>query len=122
MKTIRATCPLCSDEVDLKPHEITLHIVDPVFTPTTNGSNYGFECPHCEVFVVKPAGQHAIELLIEGGVELCTDAVPPWEMPERAPHPEAPPPGPPLTHDDLLDLHLLLRRSDWFDELLALVV
>ncbi|MDX1619432.1 MAG: hypothetical protein R3320_00475 [Nitriliruptorales bacterium] len=117
MKTIRATCPLCTQEVDLRPHEITLHIVDAAHAPITDGSRYGFACPHCEVFVVKPAGQHAIELLIEGGVELCTEPVAPWEHTSHTPHPESPPDGPPLTHDDLLDLHLALQRPGWFVEL-----
>lgn len=121
MKTIRATCPLCSDEVDLRPHEITLHLVDPVLAPDADGSRYGFECPQCEVFVVKPAGQHAVELLIEGGVELCTDPVAPWDRQLATPHPESPPEGPPLTYDDLLDLHLALRDPDWFSELEQLV-
>lgn len=117
MKTIRATCPLCSDEVDLQPTEITLHLVDPIIHPQADSSRYGFECPRCEVFVVKPAGQHAVELLIEGGVQLSTEPVAPWEAAPT--HPEDPPAGPELTHDDLLDLHLLLQRPDWFDRLRA---
>ena len=31
------------------------------------------------------------------------------------------PDGPPLTPDDLLDLHVLLADDDWFDDLVALV-
>lgn len=117
MKTIRATCPMCTDEVDLRPHEITLHLVDPLRSEVT-GNRYGFRCPSCEVFVVKPAGEHAIELLIEGGVELSTAPSAPWE---RAPgHPESPSEGPAFTHDDVLDLHLKLRDEHWFDELAAL--
>ena len=38
----------------------------------------------------------------------------PAELAER-------PDGPPLTPDDLLDLHVLLGRDGWFDELVALV-
>ena len=113
MRTIRATCPLCTDEVDLKPDQITLHLLEPG-SPT--GNRYGFECPRCEVFVVKPAGLNAVELLLEGGVELSTAAVAPWEA--RPSHPEDPPAGPALTHDDLIDLHLLLQTDDWFASLL----
>lgn len=118
MKTIRATCPMCTDEVDLRPHEITLHLTDPLGSQASEGNRYGFRCPACEVFVVKPAGEHAIELLIEGGVELSTSPRAPWE--QGPSHPEAPDAGPKLTHDDLLDLHLKLRDDDWFDELVAL--
>lgn len=118
VKTIRATCPMCTDEVDLRPHEITLHLVDPLRADRSDGNRYGFRCPSCEVFVVKPAGEHAIELLIEGGVELSTDPRAPWEQTPR--HPEAPAPGPRFTRDDVLDLHLLLQEPGWFDQLLAL--
>ena len=121
MTRIRATCPRCTDEVDLRPHEVTLHIVDPVLTPGEHHGSYGFDCPSCDNFVVRPAGEHAISLLIEGGVEICTDALPPWEQRTAPPHPESPPGGPPLTHDDLLDLHLALQRPDWFAELEELV-
>ena len=34
-------------------------------------------------------------------------------------HPEAPPSGPPLTFDDLLDLHFLLDSDHWFDRILS---
>ena len=121
MTTIRATCPQCTDEVDLRPHEITLHIVDPILTPAVEGGRYGFECPSCTRFVVRPAGEHAIALLVEGGVEICTDPVAPWDQDTAPPHPELPPDGPPLTHDDLLDLHLALQQPGWFAELEQLV-
>lgn len=113
MRTIRATCPLCTDEVDLRPGQITLHLVG---STSTDGNRYGFECPRCEVFVVKPAGANAVELLLEGGVELSTSRTAPWE---RAPvHPEGPPPGPAFTLDDVLGFHELLATPDWFSRLL----
>lgn len=113
MRQIRAVCPLCTDEVDLRPAAITLH----VSSDASGGPHrYGFECPHCEVFVVKPAGSTAIRLLLEGGVELSTTDVAPWE---RAPsgHPEDPPGGAPFTPDDVLQLHELLASDDWFAQL-----
>ena len=36
-------------------------------------------------------------------------------------HPEAPPKGPDLCLDDLLRLHWLLEKEDWFDELSSLI-
>lgn len=116
MKTIRALCPLCSDEVDLKPEDVTLHLAHPA--SGQRRSRYGFECPQCQVFVIKPAGDQAVDLLIEGGVELSTSAVAPWEA--QPAHPEHATGGPTLTHDDLLDFHLLLEREDWFDDIVAL--
>lgn len=119
MKTIRAICPLCTDEVDLSPQDVTLHVVtDEVAPHGHDGSRYGFECPHCEVFVIKPAGQQAVELLLEGGVELSTGDVAPWEA--QPPHPEQAVAGPSLDHDDLLDFHLLLQQDDWFEDVVAL--
>lgn len=118
MKTIRATCPMCTEEVDLRPHEITLHLVDPLRAGHGDSNRYGFRCPACDVFVVKPAGEHAIELLIEGGVELSTEPRAPWE--QQPVHPEEPTDGPAFTPDDVLDLHLKLQQPDWFDEVLSL--
>ncbi|MBW3657971.1 MAG: hypothetical protein KY457_04990 [Actinobacteria bacterium] len=115
MKTIRATCPMCTDEVDLHPQAITLHLVDPLRAVDGDKNRYAFRCPACDVFVVKPAGEHAIELLIEGGVELSTAAQAPWELGPS--HPETPPSGPAFTADDVLDLHLKLQEPGWFDEL-----
>jgi hypothetical protein len=121
MRTIRATCPLCSDQVDLQPSEVTLHLVEPL-SQTRN--RYGFRCPSCEVFVVKPAGTIAVELLLEGGVEVDSDEIAPWEREqatatlEGPAHPEDPPTGPAFTPDDILDLHALLERDDWFAQLL----
>lgn len=112
MRTIRATCPLCTDEVDLTPQQVTLHLLDP---ESQTGNRYGFKCPRCEVFVVKPAGRSAVELLLEGGVELSTDRVAPWER--TVSHPESPPDGPAFTWDDVLDLRLLLEHDDWFARL-----
>jgi hypothetical protein len=124
MRTIRATCPLCSDQVDLQPDEVTLHLVD---AASQTRNRYGFRCPSCEVFVVKPAGTVAVELLLEGGVLVTEAEVAPWEtelvggelaVPAAPPHPEDPPTGPAFTPDDVLDLHALLQRDDWFDQLL----
>lgn len=112
MRTIRATCPLCTDEVELRPAQITLHLAD---GDAPGRSRYGFECPHCRIFVVKPAGTNAVELLLEGGVELSTAVMAPWESPST--HPEDPPGGAPFTRDDLLEFHRLLDSPDWFSEL-----
>lgn len=46
--------------------------------------------------------------LVEAGTSLITSNV--GSLP---PHPESPPAGTPLTHDDLLDLHELLAQPDW---------
>ena len=50
--------------------------------------------------VVKPAEPRIVDLLVASGVELSTWTLPGELYEERS--------GPPLTHDDLLDFHLML--------------
>ena len=115
MTRIRATCPMCG-EVDLRPDEVVLRVVRDEDGMVDDASSYRFDCPDCDQSVVKPADGRIAELLTTGGVPLeeCRSYVRP-----RPPHPEAPRPGPVLTHDDLLDLHLALETDDWFTTLLA---
>ncbi len=114
MTTIRATCPSCG-EVDLTPDQIRLTVVPSVADQVGPDSHYTFTCPSCEDRVDKPADERIARLLTTGGVEVSvlerTVGTP------ASPHPERPPAGPALTYDDLLDLHLLLRRDDWFESL-----
>lgn len=113
MTRIRATCPDCG-EVDLLPVDVTLHLVRQGERDVAEGSCYRFVCPDCEELVSKPADERIAQLLETGGVEVRED------VPAPAGHPEQPPGGPALTPDDLLDLHELLQREDWFDELVSL--
>lgn len=106
MTRIRATCPLCG-EVDLRPNDIELEIVRDEPEEVAEGSCYRFSCPTCTETVIKPADQRIAQLLRTGGVAVV-------EPPPPAVHPEHPPTGPALTHDDLIDFHELLERADWF--------
>ena len=114
MTRIRASCPDCG-EVELLPDDIVLHIVRASDGDVGAGSSYRFDCPSCEIAVQKPADDRVAQLLSTGGVAIEETA--PVGKP---PHPEAPGDGPPLTHDDLLDLHLAMRSDDWIDALMAL--
>lgn len=117
MTRIRASCPGCG-EVDLRPEEVTLHVVRAPDGLVGDGSSYRFECPDCDETVTKPADERIAQLLTTGGVPVEEEAPgTPASRDHRPPHPEQPPPGPPLTPDDLLDLHLLLGQQDWFDQL-----
>lgn len=110
MTRIRASCPSCG-EVDLRPDDVVLHLVRAPDGLVTDGSEYRFRCPDCEDIVAKPADERIAQLLTTGGVVIAEAgrALPP--------HPEFPPDGPRLTHDDLLDLHLALEQRDWFTDL-----
>lgn len=113
MTRIKATCPACG-EVSLRPTEIELQIVRGDETEVARGSCYRFSCPACTDLVTKPADERIARLLTGGGVPVVVASK------RRTGHPEAPPAGPALTHDDLLDLHQLLEQPDWFQTLEAM--
>jgi hypothetical protein len=101
--TIKATCPRCG-EVELTPNDIELRVC--THAPA---SYYVFGCPTCSTDIQKPADDRVIQLLISGGVRAIV-----WELPEEILEPRN---GPSLTHDDLLDFHLLLEQPNWFEHL-----
>jgi hypothetical protein len=103
MTTIKATCPGCG-EIDLTADDIVLRI------GAAQANTYGFTCPACGDFVEKPADDRVVRLLLSGGV------VPvPVHVPAEAFEPHE---GPAITYDDILELHELLKRDDWAEELL----
>jgi predicted RNA-binding Zn-ribbon protein involved in translation (DUF1610 family) len=116
MTRIRANCPDCGD-VELAPDEMLIEVTHDNDDLVGEGSNYRFVCPDCASTVRKPADDRIVQLLISGGVPLQVTEDPVEVPAPSSEHPEAPAPGPALTCDDLLDLHLLLRQSDWFDQL-----
>lgn len=118
MTRIRASCPSCG-EVDLRPADLTLTIVRDADGQVADGSAYRFRCPACTHVVAKPADARIADLLRTGGVQAEERQQDHDPVDRRPPHPEAPPGGPRLTHDDLLDLHLLLTTNDWFEQLLT---
>lgn len=101
MTTIKATCPTCG-EVSLTSEDVELR----VFPDGAHEDFYAFDCPDCAQRVRKPADARVVRLLRTGGVEPT----------EAADHPEQPPQDlPPITRDELLDIHELLQRDDWLD-------
>ena len=72
---------------------------------------YSFVCPVCEDVIEKRADRKIVTLLRSAGVETAEGPLPKVE--------EARPDGPPLTLDDLIDFHFLLRGDDWFDRFMA---
>lgn len=104
MTTIRATCPTCG-EVELTPDDIELRVC--THAPA---SYYEFNCPLCSDAIQKPADDRVVQLLISGGVSATV-----WELPDEVQELHE---GPQFTFDDLLDFHMLLEESNWFDGLL----
>ncbi len=103
MTTIKATCPGCG-EVSLTADDILLRI-----GTSSSNNTYGFGCPDCGDFVEKPADERVVRLLLSGGVLPVLNHVPAEALEARQ--------GPPITHDDVLAFHELLKTDDWFDQL-----
>ena len=110
MPTIRATCGDCGD-VELTTSDVRVRVCI-----EDNQGSYLFRCPTCQMAVVKSAEPRIVDLLVASGVELSTWSLPAELFEDRC--------GSPLSHDDLLDFHLLLATDDsaWFAELQAMVV
>lgn len=85
----QANCPDCGT-VTLKPSAIAVHPTD---------GTWRFSCPDCRTYVVRDASREVLAKLAQGGV--------------RAPRPSRRPSGPPLTLDDLIDLHFALASTKW---------
>ena len=99
MKKIETTCPGCRATVAIEPAEILLA----VRTPAT----YTIVCPACGTLTAKHAGAAVVGLLRT--IEVPTVSFAPS-------HPESPSPGPPLSLDDLLELHEQLATDDWLSQ------
>jgi len=101
MPTLRLSCPSCRVTLNFEPDQILL-AVRPVLPAT-----YTILCHACGAVgavSVKRADALVAGLMRTAGVTAVAGA---------SPHPEAPPSGPPLSYDDLLDLHLLLAIDGW---------
>jgi uncharacterized Zn finger protein len=104
--TIRASCPTCGD-VELTTRDVTVRVC-----AADNRGSYSFRCPDCRGMVSKEAEPRVVDLLVSSGVELHV-----WQLPAELFEAKR---GEPLTWDDLLDFHDLLKGDDWFDAVVAL--
>lgn len=107
MTSIRASCPECGD-VQLTPSDLVVRVC-----ADDNRGAYSFQCPACGAAVAKEASPRIVELLVSTGVRMDV-----WRLPAELQEHK---PGPAFSHDDVLDLHLLLQQDDWFQQLAALV-
>ncbi|MFN8028613.1 MAG: hypothetical protein U0W40_20335 [Acidimicrobiia bacterium] len=108
MTTVRAQCPECGD-VRLQINDLTVVVGDDAEMP----SSYRFCCPVCDHVVTREATARIVDLLVGAG---AAQEIFRWPAELAEPHM-----GPPLTADDLLDLHVKLATDTWFDEVVALV-
>ena len=103
MTWIEVNCPECG-AVECKPGDFELAVCS-----VPSASYYALTCPMCHKRIQKAADERAVELLIAEGVTPRR-----WELPAEMLEAHD---GPPLTLDDLLDLHLLLEDPNWFQVL-----
>jgi hypothetical protein len=108
MTTVRAQCPACGD-VQLQIDDLTVRVCSDEEMP----SAYRFRCPGCDQTVHREASPRIVDLLVSAGAPHER-----WNWPAELAELHS---GPPLTPDDLLDLHVLLEDDTWFEQLVALV-
>lgn len=110
---IRTSCPHCAVRVWLRPREVKLAL-EP--TADAHAGRYAYLCPACSRIPVQKADRSLVRQLRAWGAEVVTGD---GDHRRGTPvgHPETAADGPPLTLDDLLDLHELLARDDWLDEI-----
>lgn len=108
MARIRASCPQCGDV------ELTVADVDVRICSSTTQGEYAFRCPSCESMVTKQAEARTIDLLVASGVSVTT-----WSMPvERM----VGGPRTPISHDDVIDFHLMLADDDVLNDALGALI
>lgn len=110
---IRTSCPHCDVRVWLQPREVKLAL-EP--SAEEHAGRYAFLCPACSRIPVQKADLRLVRQLRAWGAEVVTgDRGHRPGTPHG--HPEIAADGPPLTLDDVLDLHQLLQTDGWLDEL-----
>jgi hypothetical protein len=109
MTIVQITCPDCSTSAVVPIDGVLL-----VAAPETDEHRAlaVWICQGCRSLVGRPVGWVDFARLTSAGAELLAEETDPLP-----PHPESPAPGPTWAYDDVLDLHLLLNRPDWFIEL-----
>lgn len=97
------TCPACSAELALSGRRLLVR----VDAGSATSGEVLFTCLSCRGTQVQPLTVQEAALMVAHGVTFLSLSEP------TAQHPECPPAGPPLTHDDLLDLHTALDGDAW---------
>jgi hypothetical protein len=95
--------------VQLQIDDLTVRVCSDEEMP----SAYRFRCPGCDQTVHREASPRIVDLLVSAGAPHER-----WTWPAELAEVHS---GPPLTPDDLLDLHVLLEDDTWFEQLVALV-
>src|SRR4051794_11539151 len=107
MYRFKVTCPSCSSQNVLPARRMLVRVQD----SSLAGGECVFTCMACRHTGAVGVDSDGVAKMLVAGVAWVS-------MPEpRVEHPETAVEGPPLTRDDLLDLHDVLEKDCWFDEL-----
>jgi len=103
---IRTECPNCGNVVRVEPSELTVFVA-----AASRQGSYAFWCPSCGRKAVHSVDRKMLALLVAAGAA-TPDYLPDGDAPvlppeDRSPNPDAPP----LTLDDLIELHFRLESG-----------
>jgi hypothetical protein len=127
MVQIQSTCSSCRAELELTVADLIILLPVAIEVPdgpedvdseaeTELRPRLVHGCPECGATTTRHIEWRMSRLLQAHGVAVLPDL----ELePAVEPHPENPPTGPALTADEVIELHDLLERTDWFDELVS---
>ncbi|MDQ1617965.1 MAG: hypothetical protein QOE19_534 [Actinomycetota bacterium] len=110
MTQFTLTCPRCAAELSLTTRRLLVRID----AGTATSGEVLFTCLNCRRSEAVTIDVATAARLVTAGVTYLSLSEPDVD------HPEPQPPGPRLTHDDLLDLHAALAGDTWHDELTGL--
>lgn len=108
------TCPECQADVSLSARRLLVRVDE----GTTTTGEALFTCLSCHTTVAVELDAAAVALLVMGGVTHLSLSEPAVEPLERVPAQRGA--MPPLTHDDLIELHGELACDSWFETLAGL--
>ncbi len=113
MIEIQSICAECGTELSLAPDDLVLLVPTEEAEDRTARLVHG--CAECGATTVRPIPARLGRVLIAQGVP----SLPDLELqPAVVRHPENPPEGSRWSADDLIELHELLARDDWYEELI----
>ncbi len=112
MIEIQSICDECGTELNLDPTDLLLLVPTEEAEDRTARLVHG--CTECGATTVRAIPARLGRVLIAQGVP----SLPDLELqPAQVWHPENPPEGSRWSADDLIELHELLARDDWYEEL-----
>jgi hypothetical protein len=114
MIEIQSVCTECGAELELELTDLLLLL--PVDSDPDVEPRLLHGCPVCDGTTVRTVDWRLARVLMAHAAA----ALPDLELePAVELHPEDPPGGSPWSVDDVIELHGVLERDDWFDQLVA---